>query len=115
MRPILPILPLLGLLALEACAQPVCGNPDVRAFVDRASRSHDLYAVGLTDGAVRQTPWPPPVTGADPHRAICSAWLLSRNPAYAPGGTQPPWIQRPQHYWVARLAAGYEVGLIAHP
>ena len=112
-----PILPLLGLLALSACAQSSCGNPDVRAFVDRAVQAHDLYAVGLTAGAVRQTPWPlpPPATGVDPHRAICSAWLLSRNPAYMPGGTQPPWIQRPQNYWVARLASGYEVGLIGHP
>ncbi|WP_428395715.1 hypothetical protein [Lichenicoccus sp.] len=112
-----PILPLLGLLALSACAQSSCGNPDVRAFVDRAVQSRDLYAVGLTYGAVRQTPLPlpPPASGYNPRRAICSAWLLSRNPAYAPGGTQPPWIQRPQTYWVARLAYGYEVGLIARP
>ncbi len=116
--PRLGALPALGavlaLAGLAGCAQGACGDPDVLAYVDQASQSHDLYAVGLGDGRVRQTPLAArnPAGGIDRHRALCSAWRLRQNPAYAPGGHQPRLVRERQDFWVAKLASGYEVGLM---
>ncbi len=97
------------LLLLAGCAQSACSDPDVLAFVARARQSHDLYAVGLTGDPVRETPLDRP--GSAPRTAICSAWLLSRNPAYQPGGGQPRIVRTRQDFRVVKLASGYEVGL----
>ena len=105
------------LLALAGCAQGACSDPDVLAYVDEARQSRDLYAIGLSGDRVRETPLAAraPAAGIDNHRAICSAWMLSRNPAYAPGSSQPRLVRERQDFWVAKLASGYEVGLIRRP
>ncbi len=106
-RLVLPMLVLLpGLLALAGCAQSACGDPDVLAFVDRARQSRDLYAVGLLPGQVRETP-----VSANRKTAICSAWLLSRNPAWQPENHQPRLVRLRQDFWVSKLPSGYEVRL----
>ena len=97
-------------LALAGCAQTPCAQPDVRAFVDNVRQSRDLYAIGLTDDAVRETPLPGR-TGPNPRAAVCSAWMLSRNPAFQPGNGQPRYLRQRQDFRVVKLASGYEVSL----
>ena len=97
-------------LALAGCAQTPCAQPDVLAFVDNARQSHDLYAIGLTDDAVRETPVPGRTT-VNPRAAVCSAWMLSRNPAFQPGNGQPRYVRQRQDFRVVKLATGYEVSL----
>ena len=106
---------------LAGCAQSACSQPDVVAYVDKATQLHDLYAIGVEDGAVRETPIA--VRSAAPGRqlapfstraAVCSAWLLSRNPAYQPGNGQSGFVRSRQDYWVAKVAEGYEVGILRH-
>jgi hypothetical protein len=104
------------LLAVAGCAQTPCAQPDVLAFVDKAGQSRDLYAVGLTGDAVRETPiafvpQPPGRAALDPHTAVCSAWMLSRNPAFQPGNGQARYLRQRQDFTVTRLASGYKVSL----
>ena len=96
---------------LAGGAQSACSQPDVLAFVEQARQSRDLYAVGLTPDAVRQTPLASRRGGLDSRAALCSAWMLSRNPAYQPGNGQPRFVRRRQDFWVAKLAKGYEADL----
>ena len=99
-------------LVLAGCAQTECVQPDVLAYVDSARRSGDLYAVGLTADRIRQTPLPlPGGTTPDPHAALCSAWLLSRNPAFQPGNGQARTLRERQDFRVVKLPTGYEVSL----
>ena len=97
-------------LGVAGCAQTPCAQPDVLAFVDNARQSRDLYAIGLTDDAVRETPIPGRTT-ANPRAAVCSAWMLSRNPAFQPGNGQPRYVRQRQDFRVVKLATGYEVSL----
>ena len=97
---------------LAGCAQTSCTQPDVLAYVDNARQSGDLYAIGLTTSAVRETPLQMP-GGPVPnrHAAMCSAWMLSRNPAFQPGNGQPRYLRERQDFTVVKLATGYEVSL----
>ena len=105
------IVPALAFM-LAGCAQSACSQPDVLAFVDKARQSRDLYAVGLAGDPVRETPIASGLPARiDPHAALCSAWLLSRNPAYQPGNGQAAFLRQRQDFWVAKLARGYEVGI----
>ena len=110
-RSLRPILAWVSLaLGVAGCAQTPCAQPDVLAFVDNARQSRDLYAIGLTDDAVRETPLPGRTT-ANPRAAVCSAWMLSRNPAFQPGNGQPRYVRQRQDFRVVKLATGYEVSL----
>ena len=103
---------LLASVGLAGCAQTACTQPDVLAYVDNARQSGDLYAIGLTDGAVRETPLrvhDGPATNR--HAALCSAWMLSRNPAFQPGNGQPRYLRERQDFTVVKLATGYKVSL----
>lgn len=101
---------LMALLVVAGCAQTPCSQPDVLAFVDRARQSRDLYAIGLTDDAVRETPIQVPGRAVvTRHAAVCSAWMLSRNPAFRTGNGQPRYLRERQDFRVLKLANGYEV------
>ena len=99
-------------LVLAGCAQTACVQPDVLAYVDRTRQSGDLYVVGLTGDGIRQTPLLLPGRNTlNPHAALCSAWLLSRNPAFQPGNGQARTIRERQDFQVVKLPTGYEVSL----
>lgn len=106
-------LTLLVLVSLAACAQSPCTQPDVRAFVDQARQSHDVYAIGLTKDPVQETPIAMADRPAidDRHAAVCSGWMRSRNPAFQPGNGQARYVRERQDFRVVKLAAGYEVSL----
>jgi len=105
------------LLLVAGCARSPCSQPDVLAFVDQVRQSHDFYAIGLTNGAVRETPivrvaQPGGRATLDRHATFCSAWMLSRNPAFQPGNGQTPTVRQRQDFTVTKLAtSGYEVSL----
>ena len=107
-RPLLSLPAMLAgmMLTLAGCAQSACSDPDVLSFVDQARRSRDLYAVGLLSAPVRETPL------GTSRTAICSAWLLSRNPAWQPGSRAPRTLRVRQDFEVSKLDSGYEVGLL---
>ena len=109
---------LAALAALAGCAQSPCTQPDVLAFVDHARQSHDLYAIGLTADTVgnaaaspvQETPMTLPGRAVvDRDAAVCSAWMLSRNPAFRAGNGQPRYVRERQDFKVVKLATGYEV------
>lgn len=109
---------LAALVALAGCAQSPCTQPDVLAFVDQARQSHDLYAIGLTADTVgdavaspvQETPMTlPGLAVVDRDAAVCSAWMLSRNPAFRTGNGQPQYVRERQDFKVVKLATGYEV------
>ena len=95
---------------LAGCAQSACSQPDVLAYVDKARQAHDLYAIGLTGDAVRETPLAARQPGrVSPRAVLCSAWLLSRNPGWQPGGGQAEFLRTRQDFRVEKLSKGYEV------
>ena len=110
-RAVLTLAPL-ALLFLAGCAHSPCMQPDVQAFVNRTRQAHDMYAIGLTDDAARQTPITQPGQSQPSRRAeMCSAWMLRRNPAFQPGNGQGRYVREQQNFKVVRLATGYEVTL----
>nr|WP_321986075.1 hypothetical protein [uncultured Lichenicoccus sp.] len=95
----------LAILTMVAgCAPQACSQPDVVAYVDRTAAAHDLDVFGL-DGPIGQHP----VAGRPV--AICSGWMLERNPGYRPGSAVPPTVRIARSYSVQTLAQGYEVRL----
>ncbi len=105
-------------LAAGGCARSPCGQPDVLAYVDQASRSRNLYVVGLTDRPVLEMPKPARgagATGWDRDDAVCSARVLSRNPAFRPGNGQPAYLLLRQDFRLRKLETGYEVSLLEVP
>ena len=95
---------LAALALVTGCAPQACSQPDVVAYVNQAAAAHDLDVVGL-DGPIGQR------TLAGRPMAICSAWMLERNPGYRPGGPLPPTVRVARSYSVLTLAQGYEVRL----
>ncbi len=105
-------------LAAAGCAGSPCSQPDVLAYVDQASRSRNLYVVGLTDQAVLETPRPTRragLVGWDRDDAVCSARVLSRNPAFRPGNGQARYLLLRQDFRLRKLETGYEVSLLEVP
>lgn len=97
----------LGLVALAlvaGCAPEACSQPDVVAYVDRTVAAHDLDVIGL-----ERPIWQQPVPGRPV--AICSAWMLERNPLHHPGDRQPAVVRIARAYTVRTMAQGYEVRL----
>ena len=102
-------------LAAGGCARSPCGQPDVLAYVNQASRSRNLYVVGLTDQPVLELPRTAERAGVpvwDRADAVCSARVLSRNPAFRPGGGQAAYLLLRQDFALRKLATGYEVSLL---
>jgi len=99
------------LMAISGCAQSPCMQPDVLAFVDKARRAQDLYAIGLESKPV-STGRPILARDASGNQSLlCSASMLSRNPDFLPGNGQSRYIRAPQNFRVTKLAQGYEVSL----
>ncbi len=108
-------IPLAIPLAAAGCARSPCGQPDVLAYVDQASRSRNLYVVGLTDQAVLELPKPSAQAGVaawDRDDAVCSARVLARNPAFRPGNGQAAYLLLRQDFRLRKLESGYEVSLL---
>ena len=102
-------------LAAGGCARSPCGQPDVLAYVDQASRSRNLYVVGLTDQPVLEMPKRAARAGFaawDRDDAVCSARVLSRNPAFRPGNGQAAYLLLRQDFRLRKLETGYEVSLL---
>ncbi len=102
-------------LAAIGCARSPCSQPDVLAFVDQESRSRSLFVVGLTDQAVLELPKLAERAGAavwNRADAVCSARVLSRNPAFRPGNGQAAYLLLRQDFELRKLNTGYEVSLL---
>ncbi len=105
-------------LAAGGCARSPCSQPDVLAYVDQASRSRNLYVIGLTEQAVLETPKHSgrvEVAAWDRDDAVCSARVLSRNPAFRPGNGQAAYLVLRQDFRLKKLETGYEVSLLEVP
>ncbi len=113
--PMLRTLALIVPLAAAGCARSPCGQPDVLAYVEQASRSRNLYVIGLTDQPVLELPKPArggAAAGWDRDDAVCSARVLSRNPAFRPGNGQAAYLLLRQDFRLRKLQTGYEVSLL---
>ncbi|WP_428377051.1 hypothetical protein [Lichenicoccus sp.] len=93
------------LATMAGCAPQACSQPDVVAYVNRTAAAHDLDVIGL-DGPIGQRPLP------GRPMAICSAWMLERNPGFRPGSALPPTLRIARTYSVRTMAQGYEVRLL---